>query len=71
VQCCCASNAVTKNSYCSHETCAANHHLHSSGERNRAQRKTKVSFGATNKQALYCCGWQKGALQDEMTSKRN
>jgi len=47
-----ASSALTLVMHRSHNTCTANHRLRGSGERNRAQRRTKVSFGRTMMQAL-------------------
>ena len=47
-----ASSALTLVLQQSHKTYTTNHHQRSSGERNEAQRRTKVSFGRTMMQAL-------------------
>ena len=44
--------AITKSSMKPWNDATANRHLHGSGERNREQRRTKVSFGRTMMQAL-------------------
>jgi len=47
-----ASTELTQVSHFSHNASTANHHLSASGERNGAQKWTKVSFGRTMMQAL-------------------
>ena len=47
-----ASSALTLVLHRSHNMHATNRHLHGSGERNGAQRRTKVSFSITMMQAL-------------------
>ena len=47
-----ASSALTLVSHRSQNVCTTNRHLRRSGERNGAQRRTKVSFGRTMMQAL-------------------
>ena len=47
-----ASTALTQVSRWNHNVHNPNCHLHSKGERDAAQRRTKVSFGRTNMQAL-------------------
>ena len=62
-----ASSALTLVSYLGHNTHAANHHLCSSGERNGAQSRTKVSFGRTMMQALELLQLEKDMSQGEAT----
>ena len=48
-----ASSTLTLVLYRRHNTHTANRYLHGSGERNGAQRKTKVSFGRTIKRKFH------------------
>jgi len=62
-----ASTALAQVLHWSHNVCTTNCHLHGSGERNGAQRRTKVSFGRIMMHWSYC-GWRKGTFQDEAMS---
>jgi len=60
-----ASTALAQVSHQSHNTRTANCHLRGSGERNRAQRRTKVNFGRTMMQALELLQLAKGTSREE------
>ena len=62
-----AITAVTKSSMKPQSGTTANHHLRGSGERNKEQRRTKVSFGRTMMWALELLRLQKGTSRDKAT----